>query len=308
MKTKRYLLFILVSSLLFSSITMCQYKDTDPIIVILTGPSCAGKSTLSKSLTKLYPELKLHVVNLGSFRYPILLSKAKELDLVAVNYESYNNILLDHEVQKNLLLLNEKEASLIKNKWKEAFEICNEQFIKYIMDLTAQNKNLILDVPIHQKDLLQLLQQKLNGKKILFALVHLPFNCLLDRLKKRNNKLEDYRYINQVIYKYFLYYKLKKYSENFLEKINFQDLENKIIKWTSENPTFTTFPTKQELIEKIKNFLNFKENKTYLIPSLKYDLVINTSTLSPKQAAKLLKNKILIQDTKKVFFDNDCTI
>ena len=294
-------------------IILCNsYLYNNNKIIVMTGPSCAGKSTLSEIFKKIFFAEDWYVINFGTFRLQILNDKAKELDLVSQDYINENNIILDQEVQKRLIKLGENDVQQKRDAWNQVFDLCDSIFFQYLDDLCKIHKNILIDIPLYSKNTFScLLNSKLKNYNTFFVFVHVPFEKLLERVDKRNKRNNDkeYRYMNQVIYRYFLYYRVVLQKNNrTLEEFSKTLLKKNIVEWTQEKKYFVTLPTSYELADYILGSLKFDQEKMFLEPKLNYDCIIDTNKYTPEDAALLLHNKAFQSSGTHLFENIDMSI
>lgn len=280
-------------------------------IIVLTGPSCAGKSTLARFMQTDFPFDEWHIISFGLFRQQMLLEKAKQLELVPLDYFNNNNILLDQEVQKNIGVCEKSIAEQKKYAWDMAFNECDILFAEHVRMLTHENKNLIIDVPLYKKNTFSQLACSLQNCELFFVLVHVSFECLAERVLQRSCKTNtDYRYINQVAYRYALYYRSGEIaSDDTLDAISVEAIRNFVVKWTSEQENFVFLSTKEDLADDIVRRLNAENyKKIFLIPRLQYDYVLDTSKYTPQECAVKVRCAWLKHRSISKFFANKADV
>ncbi|MCL4380222.1 AAA family ATPase, partial [Candidatus Dependentiae bacterium] len=243
-----------------ASVSACQIFPGS--CVLLTGPSSAGKSSLAHALKESFPAQEWCILNFGEYRRDLLLQGAKRLELIPADYVNINNIVLDCDVQKFLATLDVVTAAEKLTKWREVFSDCDRRFVEYLRECCTRQENLIIDVPLYKKgELLSLLQQGLKYFKLFFVFVHVPFNLLYQRVTERNEQKSEheFRYLNQVIFRYFCYYHLEEQlTTRSLGCIEKNDLQAFITQWTMSVPSFVKIPSGITLFEEIVKRCEFK--------------------------------------------------
>jgi len=237
-------------------------------LIIIDGASSSGKTSVIKELMPLL---------CSSYQY------------VAVD-DFVSEIFVEHQKKP----LSEKEFLA------RVIERCDLMYAK-IRELIAQGKNVILDTVLTglegEKSVRDTLA-KLEGLSRNIVLVYCPLPVLVERIKKRNeqasreNKPHEIRSMFLPISQFgHIYRPIKDNGEPVLGKLTRADVERACAatekEFTGDTEKFEQF--KQHLFSQLG--VAEREEVT-LTTRLSYDLIVDTSVLSPSEAAHSIKQKI----------------
>jgi chloramphenicol 3-O-phosphotransferase len=222
--------------------------------------------------------------------------------------DSYHYISIDDFVSQ--VFLEQQTLHLPEKEFlARVTQQCDVMYEK-IKKLIAEGKNVILDTVLSGLEGEKSINynfKKLQNIPVFLILTHCPLPTLIARIKNRNmlakqeHKHQDERSVILAISQFMHIYKSKTsssetLSETLLEKLSQKDIES------------ACKETKKEFGINLDIFNKFKENvslqlgvnnqqEVSLTPRLTYDYIIDTSKHTPHECVRLIKEKIMPQNS-----------
>lgn len=298
------------------SASSADYNDYDniPCIIYLKGSTCAGKSTLIKSINQRWEDLEIVDGDSIVMRtYPEAVAERFpfEYEMVAkaiANENLYHalragDILFkteasEEECRRAELAISAIQAELDQSEnlpWRLAVA---ETIRQEILDLTKQalnrGKNVLLDTWYFNADEIQ---ESFPELATIRVMLYCPFEIAYERLLKRNNEatancnLLEKRYMAQLMRSFCSLYKVSDQPNQLLQRINKHDLEQ-IFAMISQDldegdpekpqPVFSIEEITQSKFQKLQRefmepFEKFQCDNLYITPVEQQDLIIDNT-------------------------------
>lgn len=230
------------------------------IVIILSGTSTSGKSSIAHHIPLLFNQPFEHV--------------------------AFDNYLTEVFLEQLARPLPEKEFHERIHQ-----QICT--MYDYIKDLSLQGKNVLVDTVLSalegEKDV-QLALEKLQGIHVTaLVLVYCPLPILAQRIERRNqkalleNKPENMRSITWI--KFEDIFKIRQsHNEIALDTLSRRDIE--LAYAAPHTATTQEIAFYDHCKSALCSYFNLIDTTSVIItPKLHYDCIINTSSITPEQAA-----------------------
>jgi uridine kinase len=269
-----------ISLLLF--ITYYSFNFSHQLI-ILTGSSCSGKSSIAHHLLHYYPDGCIE--KLDDFRKDFLQPYIKDLIYAEYNYTTFTVFFEDFK--KNLQSLSEQNKSARLKQFNQLSADMDEKFYDYIK-LKSEKHTIIVDTILFADTNKYI--KKFPSEKLSVIFVHVPFKDIINRVKSRSSSASESRYINRILYFYPSFYTIiSNNGQEVLDTVTIDQIEQCCIQSASLLNS-KLFPAKlklaQEIVKKFKIKMLDKQLTYGFVPTLQYDLTINSAGQTPQKSAE----------------------
>jgi predicted kinase len=287
-------LFKFYSSLSFVFILIlssCVLRQSQSIIILITGTSSAGKSSVIYELKKLYAN-RHRIIKFDDFDS----QEAKRQKAIVWGWNQKGDF-------KAFLKERRLHTSSIPSEFspydanKELHNAVYESFFKYAKEISLQGAPLIVDTTFEHTGQRDLFEKMMQGSTIINVLLYCPLDIIEQRVQARNaaGKPEEQRHALQALLQFPAFYKLKETDDepvvDTISSKQLQETAQRIIKdYIKLQGKEISKELKYDLDEFYKHFVaHFKLGKSkeiILTSQGLYDLVLNSSTMTSQDIAK----------------------
>ena len=312
-------------SYLLCLLTMAPFYLYGGNLIVLHGSSRSGKTSVQKAL--LASDSSWSFIDQDELWGKGVAQKIKEhfsneyqIIVDAISIENFF-----HAVERNLIVFkpdisNELRdnacAALIKvaAEWHDPIKVLRKNFIRdlsasIIQEIVSRVKageNIIADLPFYH-DLQEHLAQ-LNCK-IYTVLLYCPFSVVVERFEKRNNiaiearDLREHRVYANILPHYLQVYQACADQGDAIGYFEYRELKDcfACIRNSAHSlyemyalamPNFVREFNQNQLADVEKEYLQqfnvHEEGRAYIKPKLTYDMIVDTTQMSPQDIARLI--------------------